>query len=283
MSPVIVRTVDELRKKVRGLRDHGRTIGFVPTMGALHEGHLSLVRAAKADGHATIVSIFVNPTQFNDPKDLEKYPRNEAADVALLAPLDVAIVFAPTVDQMYVDGFSTKVSVTGISEVLCGATRPGHFDGVATIVSKLLLQALPDAAYFGQKDYQQLAVIDRVVADLNIPTEIVGCPILREVDGLAMSSRNVRLSSAGRQAAPVLLTTLKDAATKIAGGADISTTIDEAQKTILGAGFSNIDYLELRANADLAKLSRFDRPARLFVAAFLDGVRLIDNLEIGDA
>ncbi len=142
-------------------------------MGALHEGHLSLVRAAKADDHAVIVSIFVNPTQFNDPKDLEKYPRNEASDVALLEPLDVVIVWAPDVGEMYADGFSTKVSVEGVSDGLCGATRPGHFDGVATVVTKLLLQALPDAAYFGQKDYQQLAVINRFVKDLDIPVEIV--------------------------------------------------------------------------------------------------------------
>ncbi|WP_299347109.1 pantoate--beta-alanine ligase [uncultured Maritalea sp.] len=280
MSPVIVRTIDELRLRVRELRAAGHTIGLVPTMGALHEGHLSLVQAAKDDGHKVIVSIFVNPTQFNDKKDLEKYPRNEAADVALLEPLDVAIVWAPHVEEMYADGFATTVSVSGITDGLCGATRPGHFDGVATVVSKLLLQALPDAAYFGQKDYQQLAVINRLVADLNIPAKIVGCPILREVDGLAMSSRNVRLSEKGRKTAALLFQTLSQAAEDIDSGKSVETVMSRSSEALLAAGFEAIDYLEMRSADDLSPMTEFDRPARLFVAAFLDGVRLIDNVVV---
>lgn len=280
MKPVIVRTIDELRKHVRGLRTQGHTVGLVPTMGALHAGHLSLVQAAKADGHKVIVSIFVNPTQFNDPKDLDKYPRDEAADVALLAPLGVDIVWAPDVEEMYADGFSTTVSVSGVSEGLCGATRPGHFDGVATVVTKLLLQAQPDAAYFGQKDFQQLAVINRFVADLNIPVEIVGCPILREDDGLAMSSRNVRLSETGRKTAPVLFQTLSKAAEDIESGSDVIKVLAHACKSLLEAGFTSIDYLELRASDNLSSMAQFDRPARLFAAAFLGGVRLIDNVVV---
>jgi len=280
MKPIIVRTIAELRQRVGDLRKQGQTIGLVPTMGALHEGHLSLVEAAKADGHKVVVSIFVNPTQFNDPKDLEKYPRNEAADVDLLTPFGVDLVWAPDVDEMYAKGFATNISVGGISEGLCGATRPGHFDGVATVVSKLLLQSLPDAAYFGQKDFQQLAVINRLVADLNIPVEIVGCPILREIDGLAMSSRNVRLSEAGRKIAPFLYQTLSEAAEQIVSGRDIETTLSNAAQGLLDAGFSSIDYLELHASDDLSPILELDRPARLFVAAFLDGVRLIDNVVV---
>lgn len=280
MSVVIVRTLAELRQRLRDLRIAGHSIGLVPTMGALHEGHLSLVQAAKVDGHKVIVSIFVNPTQFNDKKDLEKYPRDEAADVALLAPLDVDIVWAPDVDEMYADGFATTVSVGGISEGLCGAARPGHFDGVATVVSKLLLQSLPDAAYFGQKDYQQLAVINRLVADLNIPVNIVGCPILREKDGLAMSSRNVRLSDAGRKIAPLLFQTLSKAALEIESGKSVVSAIDTATDTLKAAGFQDVDYLEMRSEVDLMPMSELDRPARLFVAAFLDDVRLIDNVVV---
>lgn len=280
MKPVIVRTIYELRERVRGLRKQGHTVGLVPTMGALHAGHLSLVQAAKADGHKVIVSIFVNPTQFNDPKDLDKYPRDEAADVALLAPLGVNLVWAPDVDEMYADGFATTVSVSGVSEGLCGATRPGHFDGVATVVTKLLLQAQADAAYFGQKDFQQLAVINRLVTDLNIPVEIVGCPILREDDGLAMSSRNVRLSETGRKTAPALFQTLGKAAEDIESGSDVTRVLAQACKSLLEAGFTSIDYLELRASDNLSPMAQFDRPARLFAAAFLGDVRLIDNVVV---
>lgn len=280
MKPLIVRTISELRQCVRDLRQQGHTIGLVPTMGALHAGHLSLVEAAKADGHKVIVSIFVNPTQFNDPKDLEKYPRDEAADVALLEPMDVDIVWAPDVDEMYAKGFATNINVGGITDGLCGATRPGHFDGVATVVTKLLLQSLPDTAYFGQKDYQQLAVINRFVTDLNIPVDIVGCEILRETDGLAMSSRNIRLTEMGRKIAPVLFQTLSAAGAEIESGASLANAIEKASTSLLDAGFTSIDYLEVRSSDDLTLMHENSRPARLFVAAFLDGVRLIDNVGV---
>jgi pantoate--beta-alanine ligase len=280
MSPTIIRDVAGLRAHVAELRAQGKSIGMVPTMGALHEGHLSLVKAAKADGHAVVVSIFVNPTQFNDPKDLEKYPRTEEADVALLETLDTEVVYAPNAREMYADGFATKVHVNGVADGLCGAARPGHFDGVATVVSKLLLQCLPDQAYFGEKDFQQLAVIKRMVADLNIPVDIVGCPIMREPDGLAMSSRNVRLSAEGRANSVALIEALNSAATAIENGAEISKALEDARTHILAHGFEKIDYLELRSVDNLTPLDRLDRPARLFVAAFIDDVRLIDNVEV---
>jgi pantoate--beta-alanine ligase len=238
------------------------------------------VKAAKADGHAVVVSIFVNPTQFNDPKDLEKYPRTEEADVALLETLDTEVVYAPNAREMYADGFATKVHVNGVADGLCGAARPGHFDGVATVVSKLLLQCLPDQAYFGEKDFQQLAVIKRMVADLNIPVDIVGCPIMREPDGLAMSSRNVRLSAGGRANSVALIEALNGAASAIENGADISKALEDARTHILAHGFEKIDYFELRSVDNLTPLDRPDRPARLFVAAFIDDVRLIDNVEV---
>jgi len=281
MTPTVIRTVAELRQHVANLRASGETVALIPTMGALHDGHLSLVRKAIKDGHQSIVSIFVNPTQFNDPKDLEKYPRDEATDVALLAPLNVSAVFAPSADEMYSDGYSTTVSVSGVSEGLCGAARPGHFDGVATVVSKLLLQCLPDAAYFGKKDFQQISVINRVVIDLNIPVQIVGCPILREADGLAMSSRNVRLTEKGRIIAGQLNVVMRECAQDIAAGSKVASRLKDAKSQIMAAGFTDIDYLEMRSSADLKPIEKLDQPARLFVAAFLDNVRLIDNFEVG--
>jgi len=181
---------------------------------------------------------------------------------------------------MYAKGFATNISVGGITDGLCGETRPGHFDGVATVVTKLLLQSLPDAAYFGQKDYQQLAVINRFVTDLNIPVDIVGCAILRETDGLAMSSRNVRLTEMGRKVAPVLFQTLSTASAEIESGTTIASAIDKASKSLLKAGFTSIDYLEVRSSDDLTLMHENSRAARLFVAAFLDGVRLIDNVGV---
>lgn len=280
MSPTIIRNVAGLRAHVAQLRASGKTIGMVPTMGALHQGHLSLVRAAKADGHAVVVSIFVNPTQFNDPKDLEKYPRTEDADIALLQTLDTEVVYAPNAREMYAEGFATNVHIEGITDSLCGVARPGHFDGVATVVSKLLLQCLPDQAYFGEKDFQQLAVIKRMVADLNIPVNIAGCPIMREADGLAMSSRNVRLSQEGRKNAVALITALKRAAQAIEAGENPHNLIQEEIANILKSGFDKLDYFELRASDNLELLKQLDRPARLFVAAFIDDVRLIDNMEV---
>ncbi len=280
MTLQIIRTVEDLRAATSALRREGKVIGMVPTMGALHDGHLSLVRAAQEHCDAVVVSIFVNPTQFNDPADLEKYPRTEDTDIAMLKPLGVDIVYAPNAKEMYATGFATNVSVSGISDGLCGATRPGHFDGVATVVTKLLLQAMPDKAFFGEKDFQQLAVIRRFVADLNIPVVIKGCPTQRENDGLAMSSRNTRLSERERKIAPQLFQTLKRVAAEIESGADVKVSIQEAGASLIETGFAKVDYLELRASDDLTPLDQIDRPARLFVAAFLGDVRLIDNVEV---
>ena len=198
-SLAAVRTIADLRARVREWRAAGQRIGFAPTMGALHEGHLSLVRAARQRCDRVVVSIFVNPTQFGPNEDFDAYPRNEAADLALLAGVSADLAYLPSVEVMYPKGACTTVTVTGITDGLCGAMRPGHFQGVATVVTKLLLQVLPDAAFFGEKDYQQLKTITRMARDLDIPCEIIGVPTVREADGLALSSRNVYLSPAERR------------------------------------------------------------------------------------
>lgn len=280
MSIPIVRTVAELRQIVAEWRRHGLKVAVVPTMGALHEGHLSLVRAALARADRVIVTLFVNPKQFNSAADLAAYPRTEHEDAAKLAPLGALVLYAPHASEMYPDGFATTVSVSGVTEGLCGAFRPGHFDGVATIVAKLFLQTGADLAFFGEKDFQQLHVVRRMARDLDIPIEIVACPTVREEDGLAMSSRNVRLSPPERHAAPKLAAILFDAAARIAGGAPVEATLDEARAAIAAAGYTRIEYLELRAEEDLAPLHRFDRPGRLLVAAWLGETRLIDNVGI---
>lgn len=249
-------------------------------MGALHAGHLSLVQAAKARADRVIVTIFVNPRQFNNPEDLAKYPRTEVSDAAKLAPLDIDVLYVPDPDQIYPEGFATTISVTGVSDGLCGATRPGHFDGVATVVAKLLLQTDADFSFFGEKDYQQLQVVRRLATDLDLKTRIIPCPTLREPDGLAMSSRNLRLGAEARAAAPVIRDALTVAARRIETGGDVAGALEDARRALIAAGLAEIDYLDLRADLDLAPLASADRPARLFVAAWLDGVRLIDNLPV---
>lgn len=275
-----IRVLSELRALHRTWRCDGETVGVVPTMGALHQGHLSLVKQAKAACDRVIVTVFVNPKQFNNAEDLDKYPRTEDADAEALAPFDVDVMYLPTPDQIYPDGFSTNVSVSGVSEGLCGAHRPGHFDGVATVVAKLLLQTGADRAFFGEKDFQQLQVVKRLVRDLDIPTEIVGCETVREEDGLALSSRNVRLSETARNTAPRLYAILQDVADELRRGATAEAAIYTAKARIELAGFSEVEYLELRAEDGLAPMTILDRPARLLVAAWLDGVRLIDNIPV---
>ena len=275
-----IRVLSELRALNRTWRCDGETVGVVPTMGALHQGHLSLVKQAKAACDRVIVTVFVNPKQFNNAEDLDKYPRTEDADAAALAPFDVDVMYLPTPDQIYPDGFSTNVSVSGVSEGLCGAHRPGHFDGVATVVAKLLLQTGADRAFFGEKDFQQLQVVKRLVRDLDIPTEIIGCATVREEDGLALSSRNVRLSETARNTAPRLYTILQDVADELRRGAMAEAAIYTAKARIELAGFSEVEYLELRAEDGLTPMTVLDRPARLLVAAWLDGVRLIDNIPV---
>ena len=276
----IIRTKAELRALTEGWRREGKTIGVVPTMGALHAGHLSLVEAACAATDRVIVTLFVNPKQFNSPEDLAKYPRTEHSDAEKLTPYGADILYVPDGAQMYPEGFATTVSVTGVSEALCGATRPGHFDGVATVVAKLLLQTDADQAFFGEKDYQQLQVVRRLAQDLDLKTTIVGCPTVREDDGLAMSSRNLRLSAGARAVAPIIRETLSQVAIEINEGSPIETALQGARSRLTKAGLRQIDYLEFRGDPDLTVLTTADRPGRIFVAAWLDGVRLIDNIPV---
>jgi pantoate--beta-alanine ligase len=275
------RDLAALRARVRDWKDAGESVGVVPTMGALHPGHISLVSAAKAACDRVIVTIFVNPKQFNNPEDLAKYPRTEDQDAALLAPHDVDVLFAPDATTVYPPGFATKVAVAGLQDVLCGAHRPGHFDGVATVVSKLLLMTGADQAFFGEKDWQQLQIIRRMVTDLNIPVRITGCPTLREKDGLAMSSRNVRLSPPDRLAAPALNRAMVKAADAIRKGAADRPALAEATSAILKAGFSEVEYLERRTAEGLVLAEGPSPvPTRLFAAAWIGGVRLIDNVPV---
>ncbi len=278
----IVRTLAGLRSTVAGWRREGETIAVVPTMGALHEGHLSLVRAALAKAERVIVTLFVNPMQFNSAADLAAYPRTENDDAAKLAPLGAHMLYAPGAEEIYPQGFATTVSVGGVSEGLCGAFRPGHFDGVATVVAKLFLQTGADLAFFGEKDFQQLHVVRRMARDLDIPIEVVGCPTVREADGLALSSRNVRLSPAERAIAPKLAQVLVATARRLAAGEAVEPALREAGAAIVAAGFDRVEYLELRAEDDLAALDGLRRPARLLVAAWLGETRLIDNVEVTD-
>lgn len=280
MIAPIVRSVAELRAMTTAWHRAGETVGAVPTMGALHDGHLSLVAAAKERCDRVIVTIFVNPKQFNSPQDYENYPRTEHDDAAKLARFAVDAIFVPDGGEMYPQGFATGVSVMGLTDVLCGAHRPGHFDGVATVVTKLLLQTSADQAFFGEKDWQQVQVVRRLVADLNISCEIVGCPTIREIDGLAMSSRNLLLSDKARGRAAALHEALEEMAEGLRAGQATSDLRPKAEARLAAAGFTKVEYLDLRANEDLSLLERPDRPARLLAAAWLAGVRLIDNIGV---
>lgn len=277
---VILRTVAELRAVVRGWKAAGEVVGVVPTMGALHDGHLSLARAAKADCERVIVTIFVNPMQFNNPEDLKKYPRSLEADAVLVATVGVDAIFAPVAEEVYPAGFATTVTVTGVSQPLEGALRPGHFEGVATVVAKLLGMTMADRGYFGQKDWQQLQVVTRLVRDLNIPVWIVGCETIREDDGLAMSSRNARLDDAARARAPVLFAAMTRAVADIRGGGSDRMAIREAAEAVRAAGFDRVEYIELRDAGTLMPSDDPTRPRRMLAAAWLGGVRLIDNIAV---
>lgn len=276
----IIRRKSDLQDLTGCWRRAGETIGVVLTMGALHDGHLSLVKAARRRADRVIVTIFVNPRQFNNPEDLAKYPKTEDNDARILSPLEIDVLYVPEPKEIYPAGFSTTISVSGVSEGLCGGDRPGHFDGVATVVTKLLLQTDADYTFFGEKDYQQLQVVRRVVADLDLKTEIVACPTVREDDGLAMSSRNLRLGSEYRQTASVIGRALENAANAISGGGNVAQALETARQALLVAGFDAVDYFELRSDPDLLPLVTADQPGRLFVAAWLNGVRLIDNLPV---
>ena len=275
----VIRALPALRRTVTELRRRGKTIALVPTMGALHDGHLALVRQAQRRADRVIVSIFVNPTQFAPNEDLATYPRRLAADLAALRKLDTDLVWAPSVETMYPEGAATRVVPEGPAVVgLEDAFRPHFFSGVATVVTKLLIQCEPDFALFGEKDYQQLKVVTRLARDLGLKTRIVGIPTVREKDGLAMSSRNAYLSAEQRAAAPALYRVLKECAKRIALGAPLGVVLDDGRKAIAGAGFA-VDYLEARNAETLAPLtSLFGQPIRLLVAARIGKTRLIDNV-----
>lgn len=279
-SLAIVRTPEALTEQVDAWRRAGKRIALVPTMGALHEGHLSLVRLARAHADVVVASVFVNPKQFGPTEDLDRYPRQEARDAELLASVGCDLLFAPTVEAMYPQGFATTVSVTGVSEGLCGGARPGHFDGVATVVAKLLIAARPHVAVFGEKDYQQLQVIRRLNADLNIGVDILGAPIVREADGLAMSSRNAYLSATDRAIAAHLPQVLAAVRDRLEAGAPVADALAAGTAALLAAGVSSVDYLELRDARSLAPLEQLSGAARLLVAARVGATRLIDNMAV---
>lgn len=276
----IIRDVKSLPSALAGLHQRYGAIALVPTMGALHAGHMALVREAKRHADAVVVSIFVNPTQFGPNEDLDAYPRQEAADVALLEAEGAAIAWIPDVASMYPDGFDTMIRVGALAERWDGAARPGHFDGVATVVAKLINQIGPKVALFGEKDWQQLAVIRRTVADLDMAVEIVGVATERAPDGLALSSRNAYLSDTERAAAPALHHEMQRAAAAIVAGDEVSATLEIARAAILAADFASIDYVELIHADTLTPLSQFAAPARMIAAARMGKTRLIDNIGV---
>jgi pantoate--beta-alanine ligase len=274
-----VRSVADFRAHLAPWRKAGDSIALVPTMGALHAGHLSLVTLAKGKADRVVVSIFVNPTQFGPREDFKTYPRDEAGDIEKLGAAGADLVFAPDAAEMYPPGFATKVSVGGLTEDLCGANRPNHFDGVATVVTKLLLQCAPDMVIFGEKDYQQLLVIRHLVCDLNIPVEILGGEIVREEDGLALSSRNAYLSPSERKIAPLLHKTISDVAVALARGEGADAACVAGRFKLEAAGF-RVDYVAIRDPDTLKPLSGPVKRARVLVAAYLGKTRLIDNVPV---
>jgi pantoate--beta-alanine ligase len=276
----IVRTVADLRRAVADFRAAGQTVGLIPTMGALHEGHLSLVRTAKQRTGRAIASLFVNPRQFAPHEDFERYPRDEASDAASLAGAGCDLLYAPDRAEMYPPGFASNVLVADVSTPLEGQMRPHFFGGVATVVTKLLLQTLPDAAFFGEKDYQQLLVIKRMVGDLNIPVEIVGCATVREHDGLALSSRNAYLSADERRVAARLNHILHDTIKAAHAGEPIAEAEAEATRHLVAAGFTSVDYVAIRDAQTLQPIVDLAQPARILAAAWLGRTRLIDNMAV---
>jgi pantoate--beta-alanine ligase len=281
MTAPILRRLADLRTEHGKWVRAGETIAIVPTMGALHAGHLSLVEQACAECDRVIVTIFVNPRQFNNPEDLANYPRTEHDDAAKLAAYDVDMIYVPDPDQIYPDGYATNISVGGpITDVMEGPFRPGHFDGVATVVAKLFLQTGAHKAYFGQKDYQQLMVVRRMARDLDIPIEVVGCETVREASGLAMYSRNLRLSEPALERASALYRAMQDTAARLAAGEPFGPLAAAARAGLAAGGFSDIEYFDLRAADDLTMLDHPERPARLLAAGWMDGIRLIDNIAI---
>lgn len=280
MTTPILRRLEDLRALRRDWTQKGETLALVPTMGALHAGHLSLVEAAKAACDHVVVTIFVNPKQFNSPEDLANYPRTEHDDAEKLAPYGADAIYVPDPDQIYPEGYATTISLTGVTDVMEGPNRPGHFEGVATVVAKLFLQSGADRAFFGEKDYQQLMVVKRMARDLDIPIEVIGCPTVREASGLAMSSRNMRLSPAAVAVAGQLNPMMEAAAERLRAGDVYAPQEADMRRQLADLGFSEVEYIDLRCAETLRTMERLDRPARMFVAAWLDGVRLIDNIAV---
>jgi len=278
----LVRTIADLRSCVASWRKSDERIGLVPTMGALHAGHMALVRAAREGCDRVVATIFVNPKQFAANEDLGSYPRREAADLDMLRAGEVDLAFVPAADEIYPPGFATLVQVSGLTEGLCGAHRAGHFDGVATVVTKLLLQSLPDVAYFGEKDYQQLMVVRQMARDLDIPARIEGVATWREPDGLALSSRNAYLTPDERRRAPVLARVLHAIATRLAREpAVVAEEVEHGRAELEDAGLA-VEYLETRDAETLAPITNtIAGPARVFAAVQLGRTRLIDNVAIG--
>jgi pantoate--beta-alanine ligase len=276
----IIRRMDELGPALQSWREAGQTIALVPTMGALHAGHMALVEAARAEADRVVASIFVNPLQFNDENDLARYPRQESDDARKLEDAGCDLLWMPTAEQLYPAGFQTSVSVAGVSERWEGEHRPGHFDGVATVVAKLFIATMPDMAIFGEKDWQQLAVIRRMTTDLGLPLKIIGHATVRESDGLAMSSRNALLSPGEREAASNLFRLLSSAADSIVRAADCSQLIEQAISKLAKEGFGPIDYVAYVDGDSLEPLNRYREGGRLIAAAFLGKTRLIDNISV---
>lgn len=279
MTLPIVRTVADLRVHVAGWRRQGQRVALVPTMGALHDGHLTLVRRGRELADRVVASIFVNPTQFGPSEDFSRYPRDEGGDAAKLAAAGCDLLFAPTVDVMYPAGFAASIDLGPVTRRWEGACRPGHFQGVATVVTKLLLQAGADLACFGEKDYQQLCTIRQLVRDLDIPVTIEGVPTVREADGLALSSRNAYLSAEQRQVAVRLNQVMRDLVGTLRGGAPVAPALEAGTAALLAAGFAAVDYLAL---VDATTLEPLDQPGpgRLICTARLGGVRLLDNMPV---
>lgn len=277
----IISDIPPLKKKLRAAQAAGRRVALVPTMGALHAGHLSLIQAAKARADVVLASIFVNPTQFGPGEDLERYPRDLEGDAAKLEQAGCDLVFTPTPALMYPAGFQTIVSVAEVTQGLCGASRPGHFDGVCTVVLKLFSIARPDVAVFGEKDYQQLAVLRRMAKDLDLDVEIFGAPLVREADGLALSSRNAYLSEAERAQALSLSAGLRAAKAAYEGGVRAAEALLEAARAPIRAAGLTPEYLELRDAEDLSPVAELSRPAVILVAVPVGATRLIDNIKLG--
>jgi pantoate--beta-alanine ligase len=279
-SVQIIRDIATLHRAIAALKQGGKSVALVPTMGALHDGHLSLVQMGRRVADHVVVSIFVNPTQFGPNEDFAAYPRDEARDAALLVEEGVALLWAPDVAVMYPGGHSTHIEVAELGADYCGAARPGHFDGVATVVAKLFNQVRPDIAIFGEKDWQQLAIIRRMARDLDFHLDILGAPIARDPDGLALSSRNAYLSAEQRAAATAFPDALKAAARAIAQGGDVDAALTEAAAAIVAGGFDSVDYVALADADSLERLSVFRNPARLLAAARMGKTRLIDNYPV---